>query len=74
MIKSKVFTFLPKHILDKVVVCKKMTLLILFFSKNQNERNYHIFYCMLAGLSKVEKSALELQSASDYNYLTQVSK
>ncbi len=37
-----------------------------------DERNYHIFYCMLAGLSSNEKEELELKSASDYYYLTQV--
>lgn len=37
----------------------------------QEERNYHIFYCMLVGLGKEEKSKLELQDASSYFYLTQ---
>ena len=36
-----------------------------------DERNYHIFYCMLAGLSNEEKSRLELSDASKYFYLTQ---
>lgn len=36
-----------------------------------DERNYHIFYCMLAGLSKEEKSRLEVQDASKFYYLTQ---
>ena len=35
------------------------------------ERNYHIFYCMLAGLSNEEQSRLELLDASKYFYLTQ---
>lgn len=39
-------------------------------SQSQDERNYHIFYCMLAGLSKEEKSKLELTDASHYKYLT----
>ena len=38
------------------------------------ERNYHIFYCMLAGLSKDHKAKLELKDASHYKYLTGVSK
>lgn len=41
-------------------------------SQSQDERNYHIFYCMLAGLSKEEKSKLELTDASHYKYLTGV--
>ncbi|OQV23320.1 Myosin-VIIa [Hypsibius exemplaris] len=39
-------------------------------SQSQNERNYHIFYCMLAGLTHDEKKRLELQDASHYEYLT----
>ncbi|XP_018330659.1 myosin-VIIa-like [Agrilus planipennis] len=39
-------------------------------SQSQGERNYHIFYSMLAGLTKDEKKQLDLGDASDYNYLT----
>lgn len=39
-------------------------------SNNKGERNYHIFYAMLAGLSKEEKKRLELDDVSKYNYLT----
>lgn len=42
-------------------------------SQSQDERNYHIFYCMLAGLSREEKGKLELGDASQYKYLTGVS-
>ena len=42
-------------------------------SQSQDERNYHIFYCLLAGLSKDEKQRLELGDASQYRYLTGVS-
>ncbi|XP_077514551.1 unconventional myosin-VIIa ck isoform X2 [Amblyomma americanum] len=40
-------------------------------SQAQYERNYHIFYCMLSGLSKEDKAKLEIQDASKYHYLTQ---
>lgn len=36
------------------------------------ERNYHIFYYMLAGMPAEKKAALSLENASDYNYLTMV--
>lgn len=39
-------------------------------SASKGERNYHIFYAMIAGLSKEEKKKLELEDASKYNYLT----
>ncbi|KAL5279589.1 hypothetical protein ACFFRR_003901 [Megaselia abdita] len=40
-------------------------------SQSENERNYHIFYAMLAGLTKDEKKKWELEDASKYNYLSQ---
>lgn len=39
-------------------------------SQNEGERNYHIFYSMLAGLGKEEKKRLDLADANHYNYLT----
>lgn len=36
------------------------------------ERNYHIFYCLVAGLNPQEKAELELMTAADYYYLAQV--
>lgn len=39
-------------------------------SSSKGERNYHIFYAMLAGLSKEEKKQLDLEDALKYNYLT----
>ncbi|KAG5883060.1 hypothetical protein JTB14_010448 [Gonioctena quinquepunctata] len=38
-------------------------------SQSDGDRNYHIFYSMLAGLSKDEKKRLDLGDADVYNYL-----
>ncbi|CAG5130121.1 unnamed protein product, partial [Candidula unifasciata] len=40
-------------------------------SQMHDERNYHIFYCMLAGMSQEEKVRLELMDAIYYAYLIQ---
>ncbi|XP_075992651.1 unconventional myosin-VIIa ck [Anticarsia gemmatalis] len=39
-------------------------------SQGADERNYHVFYCLLAGLSKEEKKKLELTEPSEYRYLS----
>uniref|UniRef100_A0A0A9Z3B2 Myosin-VIIa n=2 Tax=Lygus hesperus TaxID=30085 RepID=A0A0A9Z3B2_LYGHE len=38
-------------------------------SQSREERNYHVFYCMLAGLGKDDKDKLELRDANHYKYL-----
>ncbi|RZB66655.1 myosin-VIIa [Asbolus verrucosus] len=38
-------------------------------SQNDGERNYHIFYSMIAGLSKEEKKRFDLTEADHYIYL-----
>ncbi|XP_057671586.1 myosin-VIIa-like isoform X1 [Diorhabda carinulata] len=38
-------------------------------SQNEGERNYHIFYSMLAGMSKEKKKALDLGNPESYEYL-----
>ncbi|XP_027058870.1 unconventional myosin-VIIa-like [Pocillopora damicornis] len=40
-------------------------------SQMPDERNYHIFYRMLSGMSRDERELLNLTDASDYYYLTQ---
>ncbi|BFZ00850.1 hypothetical protein BsWGS_03889 [Bradybaena similaris] len=40
-------------------------------SQMHDERNYHIFYCMLSGMSAEDKAKLELQDAHNYQYLIQ---
>lgn len=39
-------------------------------SVNKGERNYHIFYMLLNGLSNDEKDTLEVDAKRSYNYLT----
>lgn len=39
-------------------------------SQGSDERNYHVFYCMLAGMTREERQKLELTDASQYKYLT----
>ncbi|XP_050361931.1 myosin-VIIa [Nymphalis io] len=39
-------------------------------SQGTDERNYHVFYCLLAGLSREEKKKLELTEPSEYRYLS----
>lgn len=43
-----------------------------FHPQAKSERNYHIFYEMLAGLPPNEKHPLYLQEAETYYYLNQV--
>ena len=43
-------------------------------SQSKSERNYHIFYGLLAGLTKEEKQKLNLGGALDYKYLCGVKK
>lgn len=38
-------------------------------SQGRNERNYHVFYYLLAGASEQEKQSLHLESCDRYNYL-----
>lgn len=37
-----------------------------------DERNYHVFYCMLEGMGEDQKKKLGLGQAVDYNYLAMV--
>lgn len=41
-------------------------------SQAPDERNYHVFYCMLEGMSEAQKKKLGLGQAADYNYLAMV--
>ncbi|KAL3989236.1 Myosin head (motor domain) family protein [Acanthocheilonema viteae] len=40
-------------------------------SQASDERNYHIFYCLLAGLTESEKQELYLSDVKDFYYLNQ---
>ncbi|XP_070480104.1 unconventional myosin-VIIa isoform X5 [Equus przewalskii] len=50
---------IEQYLLEKSRVCRQAP----------DERNYHVFYCMLEGMSEEQKRKLGLGGASDYNYL-----
>ncbi|XP_047374832.1 unconventional myosin-VIIa [Sciurus carolinensis] len=50
---------IEQYLLEKSRVCRQAP----------DERNYHVFYCMLAGMSQEQKRKLGLGQATDYNYL-----
>ncbi|KAM5165557.1 unconventional myosin-VIIb [Mantella aurantiaca] len=51
---------IDQFLLEKSRVCRQST----------GERNYHIFYCLLLGMSSEQKKKLNLGNCSDYKYLT----
>ncbi|XP_029107068.1 unconventional myosin-VIIa-like [Scleropages formosus] len=51
---------IEQYLLEKSRVCRQA----------QDERNYHIFYCMLQGMAPAQKRKLYLGRAGDYTYLT----
>nr|XP_055219657.1 unconventional myosin-IXa isoform X10 [Gorilla gorilla gorilla] len=42
--------------------------------QEHNERNYHVFYYLLAGASEDERSAFHLKQPEEYHYLNQITK
>ncbi|XP_044306100.1 unconventional myosin-VIIa isoform X2 [Varanus komodoensis] len=51
---------IEQYLLEKSRVCRQA----------QDERNYHVFYCMLKGMAPEQKKLLGLRKAADYNYLS----
>ncbi|XP_056315904.1 unconventional myosin-VIIa isoform X1 [Danio aesculapii] len=51
---------IEQYLLEKSRVCRQAS----------QERNYHIFYCMLMGMPADQKKILSLGNAAEYNYLT----
>uniref|UniRef100_A0A8C2C504 Si:ch73-194h10.2 n=1 Tax=Cyprinus carpio TaxID=7962 RepID=A0A8C2C504_CYPCA len=51
---------IEQYLLEKSRVCRQAP----------QERNYHIFYCMLMGMAPDQKKILSLGNAAEYNYLT----
>uniref|UniRef100_A0A674DRG3 Myosin VIIAa n=1 Tax=Salmo trutta TaxID=8032 RepID=A0A674DRG3_SALTR len=50
---------IEQYLLEKSRVCRQA----------RDERNYHIFYCMLKGMPSDQKKKLGLGKATDYSYL-----
>ncbi|XP_025122133.2 unconventional myosin-VIIa isoform X2 [Bubalus bubalis] len=50
---------IEQYLLEKSRVCRQAP----------DERNYHVFYCMLEGMNEEQKRKLGLGQATDYNYL-----
>ncbi|XP_019334941.2 unconventional myosin-VIIa isoform X2 [Alligator mississippiensis] len=50
---------IEQYLLEKSRVCRQA----------HDERNYHVFYCMLKGMTPEQKKKLGLGRATDYNYL-----
>uniref|UniRef100_A0A8D0L834 Myosin VIIA n=1 Tax=Sphenodon punctatus TaxID=8508 RepID=A0A8D0L834_SPHPU len=50
---------IEQYLLEKSRVCRQA----------HDERNYHVFYCMLKGMTPEQKRKLGLGKAADYNYL-----
>ncbi|XP_043933429.1 unconventional myosin-IXa isoform X2 [Protopterus annectens] len=42
--------------------------------QEHNERNYHVFYYLLAGTSEEERTAFHLKKPEEYHYLNQMTK
>ncbi|XP_061595383.1 unconventional myosin-IXAa [Cololabis saira] len=42
--------------------------------QEHNERNYHVFYYLLAGTSEEERTAFHLMKPEEYHYLSQMTK
>uniref|UniRef100_A0A665V4N4 Myosin IXA n=1 Tax=Echeneis naucrates TaxID=173247 RepID=A0A665V4N4_ECHNA len=42
--------------------------------QEHNERNYHVFYYLLAGASEEERTAFHLKKPEEYHYLSQMTK
>ncbi|XP_077197370.1 unconventional myosin-VIIa isoform X1 [Paroedura picta] len=51
---------IEQYLLEKSRVCRQA----------HDERNYHVFYCMLKGMTPEQKKLLGLRKAADYNYLS----
>uniref|UniRef100_A0A8C4WUF6 Unconventional myosin-X-like n=1 Tax=Gopherus evgoodei TaxID=1825980 RepID=A0A8C4WUF6_9SAUR len=56
------------RVTDSVLLCSFQNRVV---HQNLGERNYHIFYALLAGISGEQKEALSLSEPENYRYLNQ---
>ncbi|XP_068426009.1 unconventional myosin-IXb isoform X2 [Clinocottus analis] len=63
--------YLENGVIRGAVIEKYLLEKFRLVSRNQGERNYHVFYYLLAGVSKDEQEEFHLSKPQDYLYLKQ---
>uniref|UniRef100_A0A3Q3JKG4 Myosin IXA n=1 Tax=Monopterus albus TaxID=43700 RepID=A0A3Q3JKG4_MONAL len=67
VLKITVFVVLFRAYVEKYLLEKSRLVY-----QEHNERNYHVFYYLLAGASEDERTAFHLKKPEEYHYLSQV--
>ena len=73
---SSIFINIPskKNICDGAYVEKYLLEKSRLVYQEHNERNYHVFYYLLAGASEEERLAFHLKQPEEYHFLNQITK